>query len=157
MHKNVSIDAYTVPDNTKNIMHRALTSTKNPSSAADSKMELQNMAAAQIAMRRKSVKRPHYDIVTHVPLEKTSVDKYELFNSSMDKRVNPARNYVISDFQHRNNGHKFHKEYAAGIKASPGIYSQKMGQFNHAAATLTDTKHIIRSTRFAPAQAWHNK
>jgi len=47
MHKNVSIDAYTVPDNTKNIMVRAMTTLNT--SMKESKLELQNMAAAQIA------------------------------------------------------------------------------------------------------------
>jgi hypothetical protein len=157
MHKNVSICEYTIPDKTKSLMARAainMTPAPKRPPALDlmqsSKMELQNMAAAQIAQRRSSMHRPHYDIVSHKHLDPTHIDKYELHNSTAGSRVNPARSYVITEFAHRNDSHKFHTEFAAGIKNSPGQYSQKLGQFNHQAATYAGTKSIIRSTNFSP-------
>ena len=115
MHKNVSIDEYIVPDKTKSLMARAAINMTPHPTRPSANLELQTMAAAQIVNRRKSMRRPHYDIVSHKQLEATSIDKHELFNPTAGTRVNPARSFVVSEFAHRNDSPKFHKEFAAGI------------------------------------------
>ena len=70
------------------------------------------------------------------------------------QRISAGRSFLVSDFQHRNDGTRFHKEYASGLSSNPSGYAMKLGQFSHTAAMLTDTKHVIRSSHYSPSKPW---
>jgi hypothetical protein len=77
-----------------------------------------------MSMARKNSQRPNYDIVNHSNLDpKYTVDKAVLYNPlnqtmNSNSKVNAGRNYLISDFAHRDTGNKFHNEFAAGVKTA---------------------------------------
>ena len=116
---------------------------------------------------RKSSDRPTVDIITGRKLDpRYNIDKDSIFKPQLspyqDKkystlqnaRVKPGRAFLISEFQHKLDGPKFHHEYAAGMSSNPTQYSKQMGQFQHHASVLPETKNVIRTYNFSPVKPW---
>lgn len=125
--KNVPVDEYVVPDSTKSLQAKAKAAMLQTVSHSFSYSPHQNDKAtpaggaikvddgySPMSARKRNSMRPNYDIVSHANLSpKTSVDKAVLYNPmnqtmNSNAKVSAGRSYLISDFNHRDTGHKFH-------------------------------------------------